>query len=131
NAGRMLQLFGFGAIKIYSSSNMSLPEHIGQPADGEPDYMAPSITAKLTDFQFAWLLTQSLELKTSRAQILGGVVSEWLNQHPHTQRDQVCAGDFIREALDKFIVSHAAEFMPVAFPERIWSGLAGFPLKIY
>src|SRR5271165_4054203 len=81
----MLQLFGFGAIKIYSSSNMSLPEHIGQPADGEPDYMAPSITAKLTDFQFAWLLTQSLELKTSRAQILGGVVSEWLNQHPeHT-----------------------------------------------
>ena len=26
-------------------------------------------------------------------------------------------GDFIREALDKFIVSHAAEFMPVAFPE--------------
>jgi hypothetical protein len=96
---------------------MSLPEYIGQPADGEPDYMAPSIVAKLTDFQLAWLLTQSLELKTSRAQILSGVVSEWLSQNPHTQRDQVWAGDFIREALDKFIVSHAAEFMPVAFPE--------------
>jgi hypothetical protein len=54
---------------------LSLPEDIGQPADGEPDYMAPSISAKLTDFQLAWLSTQSLELKTSRAQILGGVVS--------------------------------------------------------
>jgi hypothetical protein len=94
---------------------LSLPENIGQPADGEPDYMAPSISAKLTDFQLAWLLTQSQELKTSRAQILGGVVSEWLNQHPHTQREQVCPEDFIREALDKFIVSHAAEFMPVLF----------------
>jgi hypothetical protein len=34
---------------------------------------------------------------------------------PHTQREQVCTEDFIREALDKFIVSHAAEFMPVIF----------------
>lgn len=77
--------------------------------------MAPSISAKLTDFQLAWLLTQSLELKTSRAQILGGVVSEWLNQHPHTRREQVCTEDFIREALDKFMISHGAEFMPVIF----------------
>jgi len=73
--------------------------------------------AEVESREFTWLLTQSLELKTSRAQILGGVVSEWFNQHPHTQRDQVWAGDFIREALDKFIVSHAAEFMPVAFQE--------------
>ena len=96
---------------------MSLFENIGRFAGGESDYLAPSISSRLTDFQLAWLLAQSTELRTPRAQILGGVVSEWLNQHPHLSREQIRMEEFVGEALDKFIVTHAAEFMPVIFQE--------------
>jgi len=94
---------------------MSIPEDSPIPPENREEYITSAILAKLNDFQLLWLDTQGRELKKSSGELLNDILSEWFARHPTTRSGEVVSIETARAALDSFIASHHAEFLPVEF----------------
>jgi hypothetical protein len=94
---------------------MPIPEDSPFPPESGEEYFAPGILSKLNEFQLRWLDTQSRELKKSSAEVFDNILSEWFVRHPATRNAEVFSAEIARIALDTFITSHHAEFLPVDF----------------
>lgn len=97
--------------------NMATPEDSSQSPESRRQYLTPGTMSKLSNFQLRWLDTQGRELGRSSAEILHDILSEWFTRHPPTTNEDVVSIETARAALDEFIASHHAEFLPVEFSE--------------
>jgi hypothetical protein len=102
-------------------SDFSLPMSIPIPEDssfqpeGHGDYFSPANLSKLSEFHLRWLGTQGRELGKSSSQLLNDILCEWSIRHPSTRNGDAVSIETARAALDEFIASHHAEFLPVDF----------------
>ena len=80
----------------------------------KPDHVSPALQSSLTDFQFAWLGTQSQAMNISCEQLAGTILNEWLSNHPEMLHGWHDPKEVIRRALGDFIRCHAGEFLPVS-----------------
>ena len=111
--------FAYRLLETAASSNpilpMSIPEDSPIPPENREEYITSAILAKLNDFQLLWLDTQGRELKKSSGEVLNDILCEWFARHPATRNGEVVSIETARAALDTFIASHHAEFLPVEF----------------
>jgi hypothetical protein len=91
------------------------PEDSWSGPEDNREHVTPAILAKLSEFHLRWLATQGRELAKSSSQVLNDILCEWFMRHPSARSvDNVSIG-ITRAALDAFIASHHAEFLPVDF----------------
>jgi hypothetical protein len=94
---------------------MSLPEDSPVPPENHEEYFSADALSKLNEFQLRWLDTQGRELSKSSGEILNDILCEWFVRHPATRSKEGVSKETARKALDTFIASHHAEFLPVDF----------------
>jgi hypothetical protein len=96
---------------------MSLPEDSPVPPENHEEHFSPDVLSNLNEFQLRWLVIQGRELRKSSGEIFNAILCEWFIRHPATRSREGVSIETARLALDTFIASHHAEFLPVDFSE--------------
>jgi hypothetical protein len=94
---------------------MSFPEDSPVPPENHEEYFSADALSKLNELQICWLATQGRELRKSIGEVLNDILCEWFVRHPAARSKEGVAIETARIALDTFIASHHAEFLPVEF----------------